>query len=76
MSNKYVVKTHISETSLRNKYPSNELRDLNGFDYFSFPSVGTVCETNTRGSSILYNGFTVCDVYSKMTELCFQPVMG
>lgn len=74
MKKRYKVVRALEDTRLKNKWPNNMLRDMYGFDVFTFPKVGTILETSDSGSYIKYGEFALCDVGSNMCKLCLEAI--
>lgn len=74
MKKQYKVVKALEDTELKDKWPNGMLRDMLGFDVFTFPKVGTILETSDNGHYVKYGEFALCDVGSNMCKLCLEPI--
>lgn len=70
----YMVNSDFSQTRFSKLFPNGLLRNMIGFESFTFPSKGTILSTNANGRYLVYEGCAVCDVGSNMCKELFVEV--
>lgn len=71
---KYMVNCDFSQTRFAKVFPNGLMRNMLGFDSFTFPSEGTVLSTNANEHYLVYDDCAVCDVGSNMCKELFVEV--